>query len=247
MPIQTAVPPTLFADAYFTNYTMCKGSVRRMQLVPDAGAVSVSAAGLPAPTLTGSLESTVAGCGPFLSHRTTAASGNVASMVLSPWGGAAAIKPYWYPRCRFTVEIPQLESLSNVRYWIGLFSADPSGSSNPSARIAAFRFDTGVDGTLYWRAVSKATTGATPEVTETDVPVTAFVTRKFMIEFAYNTIRFWDEGTLVATHILSTGSFWSASFSPGVLVTTLANEIHGIKWGWLCMEHGFVNDYWPEP
>lgn len=44
--------------------------------------------------------------------------------------------------------------VTNVRFWIGLFSATPMASATPAINATAFRYDTAADGTAFWRIVT---------------------------------------------------------------------------------------------
>lgn len=44
--------------------------------------------------------------------------------------------------------------ITNVRYWVGLFSATPMASATPAIHSTAFRYDTAADGTAFWRIVT---------------------------------------------------------------------------------------------
>jgi hypothetical protein len=60
-------------------------------------------------------------------------------------------------------------TLTNARYFVGLFSADPMASADPAVHAAAFRYDTVADGTAFWRLYSNdgTTTGLVTPLTAT--------------------------------------------------------------------------------
>lgn len=61
-------------------------------------------------------------------------------------------------------------TLTNVRYWVGCFTVSPMGGTGP-VQCYGFRYDTGVDGTAFWRAYSAGP--VTTNVVVTTVPVAA--------------------------------------------------------------------------
>jgi lysophospholipase L1-like esterase len=91
----------------------------------------------------------------FCSRRSinTTAILNNASKVLSAF---TLVRRGWMPE--FTAVVKTGGTLTTVRYWIGLFSADPSGSASPAISLAAFRFDTGAPDTNWAVATKDGTT-----------------------------------------------------------------------------------------
>lgn len=91
--------------------------------------------------------------------------------------------------------------ITSVRFWMGLFSADPMGSSDPAIHGAGFRYDTGVDGTAFWRAWTSNGVGP-GTVTVTDFPVTTDASRRFKVvgNRARTNFTFYIDGVLKATH-----------------------------------------------
>jgi len=90
--------------------------------------------------------------------------------------------------------------VTTVRFWIGLFSADPMASATPAVHLMGFRFDTGVDGTT-WRAVTDNASGV-PTVTDTTVTVSA--STNYLLQVVANpaatSVLFFIDGVLRATH-----------------------------------------------
>lgn len=90
--------------------------------------------------------------------------------------------------------------ITGVRIWNGLFQSDPTGSPTPAGtQLAGFRYDTGVDGTTFWRCVTS--NGATFTTTTTTVAVVADTAYEFAIDMTNQAnVRFFINGVLVATH-----------------------------------------------
>jgi hypothetical protein len=90
-------------------------------------------------------------------------------------------------------------AITDVRHWIGLFSAFSFGSATPAIHYAAFRYDTGADGTAFWRCVTDSGTGA-PTVTTTGVAVATNTRYRFAISMTSTSVYFYINNLLVATH-----------------------------------------------
>jgi hypothetical protein len=91
--------------------------------------------------------------------------------------------------------------ISSVRMWFGLFSATPMASADPAIHAAAFRYDTAVDGTAFWRAYTNDA-GTPGTVTTTTQSIAADTTYRLRILFAtgLGTVRFYVNGVNVANH-----------------------------------------------
>jgi hypothetical protein len=140
----------------------------------------------------------------------------------------------------FTASIQFEAILTDIRVWVGLFSATPVGSGTPAITYAAFRYDTGIDGTAFWRCVSDTNTGA-PTVTTTVVPITSINTpyRLSVVLDSATSARFYINGLLVATHtalIPGTGQ----PLGVHVGVRTLAAVIKHIMISKLSMQQSLV-------
>lgn len=135
------------------------GLSRVMQVLSNLGLATFTTTGFSAAasfTSTGAVNAdTTDGC--WVRVTTTTTTGNAAS-VTTP----NCCRRDWSPDAAFYVKLGS--TITNVRYWVGLFSAAPSGSATPAVHLAGFRYDTAADGTTRWRAVTNA--GGTPTVTE---------------------------------------------------------------------------------
>jgi hypothetical protein len=133
-------------------------SIGRWQAVPGGTGITlagVQAVGMAAPTQRGTPANADDAFGPYIAYPTTTTNNNVAGVnSASP----ALYRATWLPNVGFTGKFGSL--ITNYRLWIGLFSADPSGSATAPAHTAGFRFDTGAgDATI--KAVTKDATTAT--------------------------------------------------------------------------------------
>lgn len=54
----------------------------------------------------------------------------------------------------YDAQIKTGADITNVRFWMGMFSATPMASATPAVHAAAFRYDTAADGTAFWRIVT---------------------------------------------------------------------------------------------
>lgn len=89
-----------------------------------------------------------------------------------------------------------------VRNWLGLFASTPMASSDPAIDGAAFRYDTGVDGTAFWRTWTNDGAGG-GTVTTTTVAMTVDTNYRLLIavDTAGANVRFYINDVLVATHV----------------------------------------------
>jgi hypothetical protein len=89
--------------------------------------------------------------------------------------------------------------LTSMRYWVGLASTTLGNlsSDTPSQHLAMFRYSSASD--TKWTAVTCAGTGAATTTTESQVLVEA-KTYLFGIEYTASSVKFYINGSLVATH-----------------------------------------------
>jgi hypothetical protein len=183
-----ALNGVLFQDVWSSN--------RGMQVLANTAGTTFTTTGFSAAaTVTSGVAAANADAawGPAVRISTTTTSGNVASLVTPN-----CAQTRWAPEFGTLIAIP---TITSQRSWIGLFSGDPSGSATPSVHLAAFRYDTGADGTAFWRCVTAAGT-ATQTVTTTTVAVTAGTAYRLRIEVnaIATSIKFYINDILVGTH-----------------------------------------------
>ncbi|MEP0814526.1 MAG: hypothetical protein HRF49_07670 [bacterium] len=97
----------------------------------------------------------------------------------------ALVKRAWLPE--FVALIRTGSDITNVRFWIGLFSGVPN-ADDPSLHLAAFRFSTGVPDT-NWQACTKD--GTTLQANDTGVTVAADTAYVLRLEYDGTNFYFW--------------------------------------------------------
>ncbi len=121
-------------------------------------------------------------------------------------------------------------TITNVRYWAGMFSTTTGldSTATPSVHLAAFRYDTATDGTAFWRALTSDSSSHT--TTATSVAVSANGVYVFRIELDASAVRFYSDGALVATHTTNLPTS-STGLGSMVMVVTLNNVAKTLKYG----------------
>lgn len=200
-------------------------NMRQAQELANAGATTLATIGFAAAsTKTGTVTTADDANGIFHKLRTTSALNNSAG-----WLSAFTLtKLDWLPRFAARVQL-DTGAITNSRYWIGLFSASPVASGVPNIHALAFRYDTGVDGTAFWRCVTIAGTGASANVTTTTV-ATAINTAYdlYIVPNSTTKVSFYINNVLVAVHT-STLPTSSTLLGYGCQVTTLTTGPHNIR------------------
>lgn len=199
-----------------------------MQVIKAAGSTSVTVLGA---DLTGSVTATQTSAddadGKFINQAT--------SNVLNNFSGYATSIYNKFRRDHepdFVVRVKtDPTTIASVRYWIGLFSGDPQASATPALSYVAFRYDTGADGTAFWRTATDNGSGS-PTVTATtqSIAVDTAYDLRIVCRNASNDAKFYINDVLVATH---TATLPTATTAIGyaIRVTTLAAAVRNLKWG----------------
>ncbi|MCK9929422.1 hypothetical protein MXD62_19935 [Frankia sp. Mgl5] len=212
-------------------------SVHRRELVVAAtgSSTTLGSYGMATPTvattnITAAVDNQAAG--PMNSYTTTAASG-VDAGVLSDFGRIQARwAPYFYGRI-----MTDASAVTSTRLAVGLVSAEIAADAGPAstgayavASGAWFRYATDVDGTAFWRTVTSDAANAT--VTTTTAAIAANTSYELIVEVnsAATSIRFWVNGTLVATH---TANLPAATTALGYTarLRTLAASARALRFG----------------
>lgn len=201
-------------------------SKRYCQILKDPGAATATAIGLPAPTLDGATVANGDGAsGPIVVHITTAAAGASGGLVSADF---TRFRRDWNPELNF--RIATQGSVADIRLWIGMFSASPDAVSALTAlHGCAFRYDTGVDGTAFWRCVTGNNTGA-DTTTTTSVAVTTSTFYTLRIKCSGSNVYFYIDGALVATHTATLPTS-TQLMGYGARVTALVATAKRIGWG----------------
>lgn len=169
-------------------------SKREMQVLANAGAATLSTVGIAvAPTTTGTITSGDTSYSPFVQAQAGAAAGNTAGITTA----YNLLRREW--SAEMVLEMMTGPYINNtVRYWAGLFSGDPSGSATPAVHLAALRFDGVTDSTAFWRCVTAA--GTSTQTVTTVSAVAASTRYRLRIVCSASDVKFYIDGTLVATH-----------------------------------------------
>lgn len=167
--------------------------------------------------------------GPLLRTPTNGTINNVAGVLSS---GFAVVQPSWLPE--YTTTLVLGPAVDFVRVWAGLFSADPGGHAAPPIRIAAFRYDTTLDGTV-WRCVTSDGTNRTE--TATTVAITAGQRYQLRVRFVdAGTVEFYINGAWATTHASNTpGTALPLGFANRV--TALTASVRDIRTGRIAVSH----------
>lgn len=164
---QHGIPRTNFLRVITENLAIWQAVVGNTAL-QAIGGLPITVAGTPTENHTAAA--------PYLRFPTIASTANVA-------GEATALsitRSTWMPK--FAALITPDTAITLVRYWFGLFSADPTGSADPAASLAAWRYDTAVDtATPNWRCCTKD--GTTITAVDSGIPVIASEPYQLGVEF----------------------------------------------------------------
>jgi hypothetical protein len=203
---------------------------REMEVLTNMGVNTLTTVGFTAaPTVTGTPTNVDDADGPLNNYQSGAVSGNVGGLN----SAAAVCRRDWLPKFICRAKMPA--SLATARNWIGLFSGSPMASATPAVHLAGFRYDTVADGTAFWRCVTDDASG-TPTVTVTTVAVAINTAYVFRMVLSATDVKFYINGTLVATHTThlptaTTALFWYAA------VATLAASAQNIKFSRCAVKH----------
>jgi hypothetical protein len=197
---------------------------RLLEWIHDTGATTISALGTPITLTQQGTGTTVSSAdtttGPWELQQTAATTNSVAGRLSS----ATVTQREWAET--WGIRIATRPSILNVRHWFGLTSADLSGTTTPTTQhVAAFRYDTGTDGTAFWRTVtcdgaSNVTTTTTAQSIATS---TAYNLR---IEFGASQVEFFINDVSVAVHSTNLPGASTQLYRENV-TTTLANAAKG--------------------
>lgn len=169
---------------------------------------------------------------PFERQQTAASSGAAAGRISSTAVTQRSFTP------TYTWHGSTVGNVTNIRFWVGLVNGDVSAVNTPNSTevIAAFRYDTGVDGSAFWRCVTYNAVPGDLTVTASSVAVTTNTLYEFTIEMDASEVRFYINGNLEATHttdLPATGThmFWehcvtSLTTAAKSLLTNFVSIVH---------------------
>lgn len=199
---------------------------REMQVMSTPAAATATVAGIVAPTLTATASAAVDADAPYINHATSTVSGNASGVISAAF---TLFERNWEPEMIAEIKTDPTNIVSN-RVWCGFFSAAPDASATPAISLAAFRYDDGVDGTVFWRTCTDSGTG-TPTVTITTVPFAAATKYRLrIIMSALNgNVLFFINDVLVATHTATLPAI-ATNMGWGLRMTTTSAAARNIKW-----------------
>jgi len=172
---------------------------------------------------------------PYLTINTTAIIDQEASIVST----TAFLRRAFLPTLVVPIHAGDAASQSNIRRWIGFWSTALAAVSTPTTqRVAAFRYDTALDGTAFWRCV---TCDGASNVTTTTTTIAADTTsaeRIFRIEMngSLGQISFYIDDVCVALHSTNLPGNTS-SMIVGASMTTLTAAARNMRVGSLTLIH----------
>jgi hypothetical protein len=209
---------------------------RDMAVYVNPGAATITTLGLAAaPTLTATASSADSTDGPWMNHATTNVSANPSGVVSAAF---TILRRDWEPEYGTTIKTDPT-TIANTRIWVGMFSASPDASATPAVHIAAFRYDTGADGTAFWRCVTDNASGA-PTVTTTTTAIAAntkYTLRIRTTNAGGGHVYFYINEVLVADHTLKLPTS-TQLMGYGNRIVTLTTAIRNLKWGRIEVFHG---------
>lgn len=224
-----AVTPEGFAAAFLSGLRAML-SRRFGRITSVVGGTTFAVAGLPAiapsfPTNVGATgaaaNADTAAVGPFVTVGSSANTINDSAAVASAF---TQTRRDWVPEVEFRV---LTVGVTGIRLHVGLFSASPDQlASLATLSAAAFGYDTGVDGTAFWRCRSGDT--ATQEETVTTVAVAPAVAYTMRIALGASEVNFYINDVLVATHTAHL-PVATTLLGYGAYVTALASAAQGKK------------------
>lgn len=164
---------------------------------PGTGATLTAIGGTPTHTLTGTASNVSDSSGHYVQ---LSGDGAIAGIQIAT---TEVVKTEIGPVCTFVVKTGALLPVqATERIWIGMSSADLSGSDSPTgAHVMAFRYAISTDGTVFWRTVTNDGGADAGTPTTTTVAIAASTRYVLTVDASDSTsIKFYINGTLASTH-----------------------------------------------
>lgn len=183
------------------------------------------------PTQTATVTNGSGTTGAYLTHTTTASSGNDSGELLPVQG----MRRDWSPMVWTRVQTGS--SIASIRIWVGFTSTNLTAVSTPTTQhVSAFSYDTGRDGTVFWRCI---TCDGASNVTTTTTTAAIAASTDYNVcidESTSGHVVFWIDGVNVADHSTNLpGSTTARGFQ--VNVRTLAAAAKSLKSGPIVLTH----------
>jgi hypothetical protein len=150
---------------------------------------------LAAPTANGTATAGAGSTRHFNTYTSTGANGDVVG-----WTPATFSYTRRVYEPTFIAGIRTDSSIANLRFWIGLFSASPTGSSTAAGSMAAFSYSDDRDGTVFWRTITRD--NATTVTTTTTIAIATGTEYVLRIEASTTAglVEFYINDVLAASH-----------------------------------------------
>lgn len=137
---------------------------------------------------------------PYARTSTTATSGSTSGIRPTNYqGNGESVRTEWAPE--YVHYFGTGASITSLRQWMGFTSASLDAVGTPTTQhVAAFRYDTGVDGTAFWRCI---TCDGASNVTTTTTTVAIAVSTYYWLRIEFTdatSVDFYINGVLVGTH-----------------------------------------------
>jgi hypothetical protein len=203
---------------------------RQMSVAAPGGGTTLVTTGTAAPTVattdvTPAADDTAAG--PGVSYTTTAAA-DVDAGIVSAFG---PVQTRWGPLFYARI-MTDASAITSTRLWAGLTSAELATlAADPTTQhVAAFRYDTGLDGTAFWRCVTAGGSAATVTTSTVAIAANTSYELKIEVDSAGTAVRFYVNGTLAATHTTNLPTT-STALGYTVRLRTLAAAARALRFG----------------
>jgi hypothetical protein len=135
----------------------------------------------------------------------------------------------WEPKAEFVVRTPS--TLTQVRFWVGLFAAKPDllNASSTGMRLAAFNFEAGGSGIARWTAVVANGGAASAANFPFNVSPSTTYTLRVDVQASQSKVNFTVDGVLPGVDVnVLPGSLELLGL--GIRVTTLSMAARSLSW-----------------
>jgi len=193
----------------------------------DAGATTIQSVGIAAPTTEGTLANSDAANGCAMVFVSGAVNGNSAGL----YSAFTITRRDWLPV--FSARVLTHSNIASTRLWLGLFSTDPKSTGAATAiHCAAIGYDTGIDGTAFWRSITS--NGAAETRTALATAIATSTSYTIRIECQASSVLFYINDVLVRTET-STLPTSTQLLGVALRITTLTGAAKRLHFGRVAM------------
>jgi hypothetical protein len=167
----------------------------RQWLSDPTGGTVTNLGFLAAPTANGTATAGAGSTRHFNTYTSTGSSGDVVG-----WTPATFSYTRRVYEPTFIAAIRTDSSIASLRFWIGLFSASPTGSDTAAGSMAAFSYSDTRDGTAFWRTITRD--NSTTVTTTTSIAIATGTEYVLRIEASTTAglVEFYINDVLAASH-----------------------------------------------